>query len=394
MKKIILLISCLFIFSCIRCNKKTVTDSTGNNCILTDIHWGTTHNTLRGVTISWRGTADNDSIRWGYTSDYEFGAYAGKYKQTYQDHYYEYSFPILKPASRLHYSFKLGYNWSEDFTFLTAVDTSATRFSFTIGSDSQCGKTHDGNLRWQRISKKLTAEDSEFHLHAGDVVHRGANPTHWECYFKYGKDFLKNKLVFYSWGNHEYHSNALENFVLPGNEKWYSFTQGNCLFICLLTEEDLEKQHSFLLRQLQHNDKEWIFVIFHRPFFTRGSHKDEMNEQRATWWKAFDDYGVDFVISGHTHSYIRTVPLNLNISDTTAMSMYGSLPNQGRMQFVTGGLGGDNSRISKDWFAQKAFSGVHYIKFQIDEDELYFQTCAETGAVIDSLTMHSEGTHN
>jgi len=152
----------------------------------------------------------------------------------------------------------------------------------------------------------------------------------------------------------------LNNFVLPGNEKWYSFTQGNALFICLLSEEDFAIQYNWLLAQLKSTDKEWIIVYFHRPFFIRGSHKDEMKEYRTTWWKAFDDYGVDLVMSGHTHSYIRTYPLNLNISSVMVIKEYGSTNDQGRLEFVSGGLGEDNSSASDKWFTAKAYSGMHH----------------------------------
>ena len=112
-----------------------------------------------------------------------------------------------------------------------------------------------------------------------------------------------------------------------------------------------------------------------------------MNELRSTWWKAFDDYGVNIILSGHTHSYIRSKPLNLNISDVSAVEEYGSKPDQGRMSFVLAGLGGKNSRASEDWFAEKAYSGLHYVKFNINKNRLHFDTYSFEGVLIDSLTI-------
>ena len=115
-----------------------------------------------------------------------------------------------------------------------------------------------------------------------------------------------------------------------------------------------------------------------------------MNNLRSTWWKAFDDFGVDVVLSGHTHSYIRTKPINLNVSDTSAVMEYGSKSGQGRMAFVVAGLGGRNSRPSQDWFAAKAYSGLHYVKFTVNHHKLHFETYSHIGKIIDSLTIYSE----
>jgi len=44
----------------------------------TNIHWGTKHNTLKGVTITWYSSEPDDSIKWGYSREYESGKYPGK----------------------------------------------------------------------------------------------------------------------------------------------------------------------------------------------------------------------------------------------------------------------------------------------------------------------------
>jgi len=353
------------------------------------IRLGTNHNTLRGVTLTWQSNAKDDSIRWGYTAGYEFGEFAVECLNKYKRNLNTFSFPVLKPLSQIHYTIKSAGEWRENKIFTTSADTSSEIFSFIVGSDSHAGESHFTNGRWNVISDLIANEEIDFCLHMGDVVDDDDDELQWNSFFKSGKSLTENKIIFYTWGNHEYGPIAINNSNLPGNKKWYSFCQGHALFICLLSEEDFETQYDWLLNQLGDTDKEWIFVYFHRPFFTRGKHKDEMNEYRTTWWKAFDDYGVDIVMNGHTHSYLRTVPLNLNISDTSAVAEYGSNPGQGRLEFVSGGLGGDNSKVSEDWFTAKAYSGLHYIKFKIDGKILHFDTYSDSGSLIDSLTIHS-----
>ncbi|MCD4665345.1 MAG: metallophosphoesterase, partial [Bacteroidales bacterium] len=331
--------------------------------------------------------------RWGYKTDYEFGDFAGEHRNEYNRFLYDFTFPILKPLSQIHYSIKSDGQWGEDKVFKTSVDTCSEYFSFIAGGDSHAGDSENTNDRWKIISELIANKDIDFFIHLGDAVDDDDDWSQWKTYFEYGKKLTEKKIIFHTWGNHEYGSMALYNFILPENKKWYSFEQGNALFICLLSEQDFDVQYDWLLDKLKNTDKEWIIVYFHRPFFTRGSHKDEMNEQRTTWWKAFDDYGVDIVMSGHTHSYIRTTPINLNISDTSAVAEYGSEAGQGRLEFVSGGLGGKNSKPCDKWFTAEAYSGMHYIKFEINGAKLHFDAYSETGAVIDSLTIYSTSTY-
>ncbi len=354
------------------------------------IHWGTKYNTLRGVTITWLSSGSEDSIKWGYSESFEIGKYAAKPRGDYKKYLYDYTFPQLTPLSQIYYAIKSGMGWSKNRLFKTSSDTSSENFSFIAGSDCHGGDDdHNSDSRWKLMSELIVKENSDFYLFTGDVVDDNDDWALWESYYKSGQNLIENKIIFYGWGNHEYGHIALHNTTLPGNEKWYSFSQGNALFISLLTEEDFDIQYQWLLDQLRTTEKEWIIVYFHRPFFTRGSHKDEMNDHRSTWWKAFDDYGVDIVMSGHTHSYIRSKPLNLNVSHTSAVEEYGSNPGQGRMSFVLAGLGGKNSRASKDWFAAKAYSGLHYVKFNINDNQLHFDTYSQGGILIDSLSIRS-----
>jgi hypothetical protein len=46
-------------------------------------------------------------------------------------------------------------------------------------------------------------------------------------------------------------------------------------------------------------DVKWKIIFFHKPFYTIGTHYGEMDTYFDTWLKAFDDYGVDFVVNGH-----------------------------------------------------------------------------------------------
>jgi len=159
------------------------------------------------------------------------------------------------------------------------------------------------------------------------------------------------------------------------------------LFICLLSEEDFIEQHTWLENELSTTTKTWKVVFFHKPFFTTGSHANDMNAYRNTWWKAFDDYGVDLVIGAHTHYYLRSKPINLNVSSTSAVSEYGSEAGQGRLQVVAGRYGAPAASTGNAWFIEENENVLNYSKFEIDDNELELNTYNMAGAIIDNLTI-------
>ncbi len=174
---------------------------------------------------------------------------------------------------------------------------------------------------------------------------------------------------------------------MPGNEKWYSFEFGNALFICLFSEQDFATQHTWLVNELVNTTKTWNIVFFHKPFFTTGSHADDMNNYLNTWWKAFDDYGVDVVLGGHTHYYLRSKPINLNVSSTSPVDEYGSGANQGRLQIVAGSYGASLASTGSGWFIEENVSTMNYTKFEINDNVLMMNAYNMTGSLIDSITI-------
>ena len=139
-------------------------------------------------------------------------------------------------------------------------------------------------------------------------------------------------------GNHEgFSSNSVnqngayfQSFVLPtanelgtngvasGTESYYSFDYGNIHFIVLDTEdviEDLGGAGATMLAWLESDliatSADWIIAAWHRPPYSRGAGHNsdtENNEEaaREEFLPILEDYGVDLVLSGHSHSYERT----------------------------------------------------------------------------------------
>ena len=140
-------------------------------------------------------------------------------------------------------------------------------------------------------------------------------------------------------GNHEYENSARQRdhlipyfdfFNLPtngeaggvpsGKEAYYSYDYGNIHFIALdsyIIENNQYRlsdlagpQAQWLVQDLAANTKEWTIVYFHHPPFTMGSHNSDNETElrliRENIVPILDQYDVDLVLSGHSHSYERS----------------------------------------------------------------------------------------
>jgi hypothetical protein len=377
-KRLVLLLTGLFLIEIIAIPK--------------NIHWGSANNPLNGLTVSWFNTTDTDSIKWGYTANHEIGAFSAARRPNIEGGYvYDFEFPILQPVSTIHYSIK-DINWGAPKTFKTSPDTQVSHFSFIAGGDSRSYP-----MDWNRVANQMAAGDADFYLHLADQVYKPNIRQEWEQYFTYGKTLMENNLVFHCGGNHDFGTSYKYYLVLPRNESvapyyenWYCFEFGNALFISLLTQTHFTLQHEWLQNVLANNDKTWTIVFLHKPFF--GSVSSEMTDKFDTWWKTFDDYGVDVVLAGHAHYYMRNKPINYNVSRSSPVAEYGSQPGQGRLHIVTGGLGAElmNTPPAGQWYMEISESVLHYVHFEVDNNVLYMNAFRDGGTLIDSVIIEKE----
>ncbi len=309
---------------------------------INSIRIGSTGDPLNGLTIGWRSQGTADSIAWGNTPGLENGKFIGVMSTSIIGTQFDYTFPPQTAGSTIHYAIFDSNDglWTETQTYNIASDASDNQFTFSVIGDSRSLPDE-----WKKIAEATF--DTDFTLFLGDIIASGSSASDWQTWFEYGDKFVSRELVYHTVGNHDRDDSpsAFDNFMglytQPGNELYYSFTYGNAVFICLNSEyASNTDQYNWLLSTLETNkDQTWKIVFFHRPFYTAPSHIGEMDGYFNTWWKAFDDYGVDLIFNGHTHNYQRTVPINRNVSTTSAVESYGSGEGQGRCQIVAGSVG-------------------------------------------------------
>ncbi len=148
--------------------------------------------------------------------------------------------------------------------------------------------------------------------------------------FEVYDDIFRHAPVWPTLGNHDGHSADsrtqtgpyYEIFDLPtqgqlggvpsGTEAYYSFDYSNIHFVVLETYYLLldGTQRRWLERDLQSTDQDWIVVYFHFPPYTKGSHDSDIEPPlvavRSQLLPLLERYGVDLVLSGHSHSYERS----------------------------------------------------------------------------------------
>src|SRR6185503_18695681 len=91
----------------------------------------------------------------------------------------------------------------------------------------------------------------------------------------------------------------------------------NSHFICLdsMTNDRSTSgpMANWLRADLEANSNTWVVVYFHHPPYTKGSHDSDNNgadfelvEMREKILPILEAYGVDLVLSGHSHIYERS----------------------------------------------------------------------------------------
>ncbi len=121
--------------------------------------------------------------------------------------------------------------------------------------------------------------------------------------------------------------------VASGTEAYYSFDYGN-VHVVTLDSHDTSRtapanpttnicpiggggagaMYQWACADLAATDKDFVVAIWHHPPYTKGSHdsdsESQLIEMRQRFQPVMEAYGVDLVLTGHSHSYERSVLLD------------------------------------------------------------------------------------
>lgn len=113
---------------------------------------------------------------------------------------------------------------------------------------------------------------------------------------------------------HSFPKNAEAGGVASGTEAYYSFNYGNIHVIVLDSNETSRSTTGAMMNwmkaDLANVTATWLIAIWHHPPYTKGSHNSDTEtnliEMRTNFLPILENYGVDLVLTGHSHSYERS----------------------------------------------------------------------------------------
>jgi hypothetical protein len=183
-------------------------------------------------------------------------------------------------------------------------------------------------------------------------------------FFNMYPDILRQSVTWPAFGNHDAHSadsgsqtgpyynmfslpkNGEAGGVASGTEAYYSFDYANVHFIVLDSFDTNRTVGAPMYRWLQADlqaasNADWIVAIWHHPPYSKGAHDSDTELQlidmRQNFLPLLESYGVDLVLTGHSHSYERSHFINGHYGLSTTFDTSTHVKQTGSGQVDKGG---------------------------------------------------------
>jgi len=301
-----------------------------------------------------------------------------------------------------------------------------------------CG-TANNNARAVRDAyyNYVGADHTDMILFLGDNAYASGTDEEYQyaIFENMYEEKLQNTVAWSCLGNHDGHSADsqsqtgpyYDNFSFPtnaesggmasGTEAYYSYDYGNLHVISLDSHETSRNvggaMYNWLETDLQNTMQEWIVAIWHHPPYSKGSHDSDTENQlvqmREIFLPLLESYGVDLVLSGHSHSYERSYFMNGHYGDSDSFDAAlhtvgvngdgdGQVNGDGAYlkntecsngaNYITAGSSGKTTNAPLDHEAM-FFSIVELGSciIEIDGPQMDVKFLRETGVIIDHFTV-------
>jgi len=234
------------------------------------------------------------------------------------------------------------------------------------------GDTGTGGAAQIAIGKWIAAQPFDFMLFFGDIAYESGTPAQLQHkFFQIYRDILRYVPTYPTLGNHERRTRQgrpyLEAFVLPEPERYYSFDWGNVHFVAIDTTQRDTKQLTWLDEDLGKNKLPWVIVFGHHPMYTNSLRGPQLWIRKA-FSKILTDHKVDLVITGHEHQYER-----FRVADVNYV--------------VSGGGGGQLTRLFGSSRALKQFTLHHFLAFEVGPEKLEMRVIDINGRELEKLEL-------
>ena len=259
----------------------------------------------------------------------------------------------LKSGTQYVYRVGTDGSYSEQGEFWTAGNESletgnpSSGFTFINITDTQGTTARDYALWKNTLDKALDQfPQARFLIHTGDMVDDGQKISQWNLFLGAAANELLNLTIAPAPGNHDVLNknttnanakNFTDSFNLPKELNAgvplgtaYSFDYGNTHIAVMNTECDstnLKKQADWLKLDMSGSTKLWKIVALHRGPY--GATYDSVAIRKALT-PVFDELGIDLVLQGHDHNYVRSF----------SMKNESKVPDGTATLYITGNSGG------------------------------------------------------
>lgn len=316
--------------------------------------------------------------------------------------------------------------------FFVTAPTNARPTRVWVLGDAGTGTTNQTAVRNAYYTYTGTRHTDLWLMLGDNAYNDGTDAEYQSKMFNIYTTMMRKSVFWSTLGNHDGHSASsatqtgpyynIQTFpksgeaggVASGTEAYYSFDYGNIHFVCL-NSYDVDRSSTgtmanWLRNDLANNTKDWLIAFFHHPPYSKGSHDSdvdvEMVQMRANIVPILEDYGVDLVLTGHSHSYERSklIDGHYGLSGTLTSSMVlnggngrgtgaytksaaGPMPHEGAVYAVAGASG----KISGGPLNHPAmFISINVLGsmvLDVDNNRLDAKYLDDKGVVRDSFTM-------
>ncbi len=305
--------------------------------------------TSTGITIQWRtNPATNTEVKYGTDTTF----LNNKVNSAIETIEHSITLEQLLPNTKYYYTIgEIDYvlQWDTNNYFYTApAEGSIEPVKFWVTGDFGNGGLGQLAVR-NSFTNNTSGQKVNGWLWLGDNAYsNGTDLDYQEKVFNVYKTLFKNIPVFPSPGNHDYAQKGYQSsaslgdnfpyfkiFTLPsvaGTEKYYSTNYASIHFISLDSygsyNNSSSDMYKWLSNDLENNTQQWTIVYFHHPPYTKGSHNSdteiELIDMRNNIIPLLESYGVDLVISGHSHIYERSnfIKGHKGLENTFKSSLY------------------------------------------------------------------------
>ena len=293
----------------------------------------------------------------------------------------------LEPNTRYFYTvFNNNKKIVEDASFKTAKPSGEDSISFFVLGDSGVGNEAQKNVSDQLV-RNHNRNAADLLLHVGDV-HQQAGDEYDSIYFDVYQPLLQELGFFLSIGNHDTYTDSggpfLDSFSPPGTNghprgRYYWHSWGNSFFLNVDTNLDISQgspQYNFIVEALssdKQKNSDWTFAYFHHPPYTEYWPQWEGDQRvREHLVPLFEEFGVDMVFNGHTHSYEHGIIDNVHY-------------------LIAGGGGGNLDPFGRN-VPHVRFSTAehHFLRIDVDGQKLEMKAIDTNGSIFDTVEIIKE----